>query len=165
MRPRASGFALSETIVALLIVAIVGMLVVRSSGANALVRTQSAARSTAADLAAELSEWTRRHGEAVLGTSLADALAAGSPDMVCDDGACDAGQGARYYIAQWKRRLRQAIPGVRVAVCIDQPPSRTTLGWECDESGTTQVLKLGWPPYPGAQLVRPTIVVELGPGV
>jgi Tfp pilus assembly protein PilV len=162
MRLNESGFALPETMAALLIVALMAMLVVRSSGANALMRTQLAARATAASLAAELSEWSRRRGEALLGSSLAEALAAEQPVLFCDDGACNAGDGARYYIAEWKRRLQQAIPDARVEVCIDHPPATAALRWECEVSGSTKVLKLGWPSHPGAQRFRPAIMVELG---
>ncbi len=162
MRLTESGFGLYETMAALVIVALMGMLVVRSSGANALVRTQLAARATAASLAAELSEWTRRRGDALLGTSLAEVLAAEPPEVFCDDGGCNAGDGARYYIAEWKRRLQQAIPGARTEVCIDHPPVTAALRWECDGSGLANVLKLGWPSYPGAQRFRPAIIVELG---
>lgn len=163
MRPNESGFALPETMVALLLVALMGMLVVRSSGANALGCKQSAAKATAAGLAAELSEWTRRRGEALLGISLAEALAAAQPEIFCDEGACNAAEGARYYIADWKRRLQHAIPDARAEVCIDHPPAVAPLRWECDLSGSTSVLKLGWPPYSGAPRFRPAIMVELGP--
>lgn len=161
---RKSGFALPETAAALLIVAIAAVLVVRTSGANAVARAHAAARSSAAGLAAELSEWTRRGGEASLAEPLAPWIAgAVEPALPCHEGDCDAAEGARHYLSVWRRRLRQAVPGVRAEICIDASPGNDRVVWECDPAGRVSVLKLGWPPAAGARDFPPALAVELGP--
>ncbi len=164
MRLRESGFALAETAAALLIVALAAMLVVQTSGANTVARTQAAARSSAARLAAELSEWTRRGGEASLAQPLAFQISgAAEPALPCHEGDCDAGQGARHYLSVWRTRLLQAVPGVRVEICADAPPDDDRAVWECDPAGRVSVLKLGWPSAAGAIDFPPALAIELGP--
>lgn len=164
MRAKLCGFALAETMVALLIVAMASMLVVRDSGANAVVRAQWAAKVRAARLAAELADWTRRGGEQALGMPLAQALVdASQPALLCHDGTCDAAQGAWHHLFVWQTRLRRAVPGARVVICIDDPPTTATAAWACDPAGQATVLKLGWPSYLGAHAVRPMLAIELGP--
>ncbi len=164
MRLRESGFALPETAAALLIVTLAAMLVVRSGGANAVARAQALARSSAARLAAELSEWTRRQGEASVAEPLAPWVAGtAGPALPCHEGDCDAAQGARHYLSIWRLRLLRVIPGVRAELCADQPPADGRLVWACDPSGSALVLKLGWPSVPGDTAFPPVLAVEIGP--
>ncbi len=164
MRLRESGFALPGTAAALLIVVLAAMLVVRTSGGNAVARAQALARSSAARLAAELAEWTHRRGEESLAQPLAPWIAgAAGPELPCHEGACDSAQGARHYLSVWRMRLLRAIPGVRAELCTDQLPAGGRLGWDCDPSGPASVLKLGWPSVQGDTAFPPRLVVELGP--
>lgn len=164
MRVKLSGFAFGETLIALMIVSIAGLLVVQSSGTNAVVRTKSVSRAAAARLATELSEWARRRGLQWLDLSAGDLLAAiETPAYACHDGDCNSVQGARHYLYQWRARLLRAIPGVRAEVCIDYPPGRATVGWACVPEGRARVLKMGWPPYPGVIDFLPTLMLQLEP--
>ncbi len=164
MNRKEPGFALLETAVALLIVSLAAVLVLQSGGASAVARTQALARGSAARLAAELSEWTRRHGEASLAESLALMVAgAGEPALPCHEGDCDAAQGARHFLHAWRMRLLRTIPGVRAEVCNDHPPDDDPPGWACDPDGSASVLKLGWPAAPGVTGFSPALAIELGP--
>ncbi len=164
MQRRESGFAVLETAVALLIVSLAAVLVVQSGGANAVARTQALARSSAARLAAELSEWTRRHGEAAPAEPLALLIAsAGDPALPCHEGDCDAAQGARHFLHMWHMRLLRTLPGARAEICNDHPPGLARPAWACDPGGSASVLKLGWPSAPGASGFPPALAIELGP--
>ncbi len=164
MRMKVSGFALNEAMVALLIVAAVGMQIVRSSATHAAVRAQSAATVCAARLALELSEWTQRQGWQLLGSPVgAWPAAPGLPATSCHEGNCDAVQGARHFLTQWHARLLRTIPGVRAEICVDHPPALAATGWDCDSDGQMLVLKLGWPSPAHAAGWRPMLAVALGP--
>ncbi len=163
MKTRLSGFAMGETMISLVIVAIVGMQVARCSGATAIARTQAMARAQAASLALELSDWTHRGGLHVLGGLASPALSEpASVAPACHAGDCDAVRGAAHFWSQWHARLRRAIPGARAVICADRLPASANHDWACDATGTEAVLKLGWPPYPGAAGVRPQLAVALG---
>ncbi len=163
MQMRESGFALPEAAVALLIVSLAATLVVRASGVNTVTRTQALARSSVARLAAELSEWTHRRGEASLAQPLALWVAgAAGPALPCHAGDCDAAQGARHYLSVWRMRLLRAVPGIRAEVCTDAPPAAGQLHWTCDPAGQVTVLKLGWPTAAGGADFPPLLAVELG---
>lgn len=164
MRLKKSGFALPETAAALLIVVLAAMLVMRTSGASAVVRAQALARSSAARLAAELAEWTQRRGEESLAQALAPWIAGtAGPALPCHEGDCDAAQGARHYLSTWRMRLLRAIPGARAELCADQPPAGGPPVWACDPAGRASVLKLGWPLAHGVTDFPPVLAVELGP--
>ncbi len=164
MRTKRCGFALSETMISLALVAVLGMLVVSSSGANAVVSAQSAARVHAARLALELSDWAYRGGLRAFGMAADQAFVEVSSSVACHAGECDAEQGARHYVFRWQARLRHAIPGVRAVLCSDHAPASdsATSDWTCDPAGKQAVLKLGWPSHPADSGFRPTLVVALG---
>lgn len=165
MQTKRWGFALSETMVSLALVAVVGVLVIRSSGANAVVSAQAVATVSAARLAAELSDWTRRGGLRALGVAADQALAEVQAAAPCHAGLCDATQGARHYLFRWHTRLLDTVSGARVVLCVDQLPVGPAAGsdWTCDSAGGQAVLKLGWPPYPGSVGWRPALAIALGP--
>ncbi len=164
MRINGSGFAFSETLFALMIVSMAALLVVQSSGANAIVRAQSASKAAAVRLAAELSEWTHLRGLQQLDWTAADPLAEhDSSQLACHDGDCDPVQGARYYLHRWRSRLLRAVPGVRAEICVDQAPGEGSASWACDSAGRAMVLKLGWPRHFGMTDFAPVLVLELGP--
>lgn len=163
MRMKVSGFALGEAMLALMIVAVIGLHIVETSAIHVARHAQATAKLAATRLAAELSEWVRRQGLQALGVPASEMLAASALSAApCHGGDCDAQQGAHHFLAQWRARLLRAVPDARAEVCLDRPPAQSALGWACDPNGSVSVLKLGWPPYRGATDFGPVLAVVLG---
>ena len=157
---RRRGFSLIETLVALMMVSLAAMLMLRSSGANAVAFRQARTKMLATRLGSELGTWVRRGGADLLNRPLADAIALDVSAFACYDGECDAAQGAGYLLSEWRERLQLAVPGVQISVCLDSVTNAPVFQWQCDSAGASLVLKLGWPPN---ALLRPGVVIELGP--
>lgn len=163
MRSKVAGLGLTETMITMVIVAVVALQIIQSGSVNALARTHWAARLHATRMAVELSAWVHRGGLLALGVAASDALAAASPVVSCHDGECDATQGAQHYFSQWHTRLLHTIPSARAEICVDQLSAPPYPGWACDSSGLQTVLKLGWPSNATQTDFPPALVVPLGP--
>jgi type IV pilus assembly protein PilV len=72
------------------------------------------------------------------------------PPASCYAAACDSGQLAAFDVYEWKRRVRDALPGGRLLICRDSLPwneEQGALAWECSAGSgeaASLVIKLGW---------------------
>lgn len=156
-----NGFSLIEVLVSILILA-VGVVGTADMQLTALrAARQSAFHAFAQQLAAEIADAMRaNHGLARGAAGVApyvglDYRSAGngepsSPAKLCYASACDARELAEFEIYEWKKRVKAALPGGRIAICRDANPwqaDKNALAWACngEQDGTAPVvIKLGW---------------------
>lgn len=164
MRNRMCGGVIFQVAISMLFVAFAAHYLALSRIHDAQVSAQSAARAAAAELAIELSEWTLRRGPQRLGLPVTDLLT-GPVDQAasCFEGTCTGEQGARHFLAHWRKRLQRAIPEARASICVDRVPTSFGATWQCDPGGPVSVLKLGWPSRSDAAPAPPMMAVVLGP--
>lgn len=73
-----------------------------------------------------------------------------APAKMCYATPCDADELAAFDIYEWKKRVRDALPGGRVLICRDASPwdsSQNAFTWDCDGSAgdsASYVVKVGW---------------------
>lgn len=155
---RQQGFTLIEVLVAVLILSF-GMLGLVGMQAFALQSNRDAKLySEATNLARELAEMMRGNNLIAIKTSATDnpylttTLTTEKPQTCLKVGSsCSTTKAvAEAQMTEWRDRVRNALPGARVAICFDSAPydSAGLPQWDCstNASGSNDVivLKLGW---------------------
>ena len=154
-----SGFSLLEALVSIVILSF-GLLGVAGLQASSLKYTRDARnQSVAVNLAREMAEMIRSNARE-------SGKVADNPYLVDEEGnaevinipnapatCLDAGENcatpAELAAAQreeWKYRVGQALPGARVAVCMDSAPydANGLPQWGCTAGGNIIAIKIGW---------------------
>jgi type IV pilus assembly protein PilV len=154
-----NGFTLIEVLISVLVLA-VGVIGAARLQMGALQTSQQSAYQTAAlQLAAELADKMRVHGNMsgpagnpylALDYTSAD-TALGKPVRTCYASSCDAEEAAIFDIHELKSRIKSVLPGGRIKICRDNRPwdsSAGALTWACTappEGGEAAiVIKIGW---------------------
>lgn len=149
------GTTMIEILVAIVVLSF-GMLGMAGLQAAALQSNKEARlQSSAVRLARELGELMRGNKEVAIATT-----AATNPYLVtftgaslptatanCFSAACASGLDvASFQMGDWAARANAELPGLRVAVCIDDAPynSGGLPQWACSGTGGTTVVKIGW---------------------
>lgn len=145
MRRPASGIALMEALVAILLLS-VGALAYAGLQMKGLSASSSSMwRSKASILAYEMADRMRANRAGVVAGSY-NALAA--PVVVTDCGVsadCSPARMAQLDHAQWNTALANALPGGSGVVCLDATPDDGTAeSTACDGAGTTLAVKVFW---------------------
>jgi len=156
---RASGFALIEVLIAVLVLSF-GLLGMVGLQASALQNNREARyQSVAVSLAQELAEMMRGNKDIATLTAnnpyLGDfstsplkpsqpssCLAVGSSDYPCNRTT----EVATAELTDWLARVDASLPGARASICLDSVPYKDGLPqWPCSAAGTDViVIKLGW---------------------
>jgi len=157
----ASGFTLLEVLVAIVILSFGVLGVVGLQAASLRSNKEARNQASAVRLGRELAELMRGNKAVAVQTttaanpyliptplSLPATANPADPPENCFTGACSSAINvAKFEIVEWERRVRDELPGARVAVCFDQTPYTTTgrPQWDCN-AGTSGVvvLKMGW---------------------
>lgn len=152
------GFSLLEALVSIVVLSF-GLLGVAGLQASSLKYSRDARnQSVAINLAREMAEMIRSNARvsgASDNTYLQDAedlsATATAPTNVLgpftdQDGDTPGTALAAAQVADWKYRVSQALPGARIAVCIDSAPydANGHPVWDCDGNGNIIVIKMGW---------------------
>ena len=159
---RQRGFSLLEALVSIVILSF-GLLGVAGLQASSLKYTRDARnQSVAVNLAREMAEMIRSNAresgkadpdENPYIVEEADINIAAAPTTCLDAGQNCATPAllAEAQLEDWKYRVGQALPGARVAVCMDDAPydaaTAATPGvphWDCTDSGSIIAIKIGW---------------------
>jgi len=114
-------------------------------------------QAVAGSMARELAEKMRgNHAVAIqlgnpylISTTLARTATVSTPNTNCYTGPCSAPIDiARWDMADWQSRLRDALPAPRVEICFDDAPydSAGAPRWACNSTPTSDVvvMKLAW---------------------
>lgn len=156
---RENGFSLVEVLVSIVVLAIgvIGAAGMQLAAQRAV--QQAAFQNFAVQLGAEIADAIRAAGrQAVSAEEIlahvdyrsADHGELPAPEKLCYAQDCDAQEFLRFEVYEWKRRIRNALPGGRLQVCRDVAHENAAvdrLSWDCNEtqeSGAPLVIKLGW---------------------
>jgi type IV pilus assembly protein PilV len=155
---RSRGFTLIEVLIAVVILSI-GVLGALGMQVNAIrMNKEVRFQSVALTMAKELAEKMRGNHIIAIKTAAADnpyllatTLNAGTSitaaPVNCYTSQCTDGLDiAKFDIAEWQTRIKEALPSPRVVVCMDSDPfdSAGKPKWACDNNGTVAVLKVAW---------------------
>ena len=170
---QSAGFSFIDVLLTLLLLTLSAMNFVSVSNAAAMATVQHARRVSAFQLASEFADWFQSGGGHIPLDDLAH-MVAGDDDLISAyncmyqdaDSACSAEDSAKSYIAFWRSRLNERVPGVQVILCRDTRPWNEQAGrweWSCAEAGTASTfIKLGWPADAHESGFPPILVLEIG---
>ena len=182
-----AGFSLVEVLVSIVVLSVGWLGAARMLLASVRSSSEAATFTAAVNLVRELSEKARmnqgiasRHdaANAYLVAHAAASAVADAPGQTCvaSGTSCTAAELARWDMREWQRRVAQALPEARFAVCFDEKPWNAAAGeyaWGCSKTGRNMVVKLGWTPHadaknqqqgPPARDLPPRLVMQLFTG-
>ncbi len=151
------GFSLIEVLVSIIVLCFGVLGAVGLQAASLQSNREAKLQAVATRYGEELAELMRGNkGVAVLTSSNPYLVAIKSGDGDPTNPNCgypglsactDAATTAQRDVYEWWKRLDQALPGARVAVCQDSTPYEATSGlpqWACSGSGGVLAIKIGW---------------------
>ncbi len=146
---RTQGMSVIDLMVTLLLLSMAALGMVRVSAHVKTVLDNATAQQAAWRLADEMADWLRLRGDRPLGEMPEDPsalLSAAQTFTACYTDACAPADAARHFLDDWYRRLRESVPGARLALCREDVLLTTSVvpGWACGGSGRGWQLKLGW---------------------
>jgi len=155
-----SGFSLIEVLVSILVLAL-GVIGAAGMQLTAMRTTQQSAFQTLAlQLAGEMADKMRANDSQMkkaganpfLAVSYQSAIEGepAPPGKLCYSSACDGDDLAEFDIYEWKKRIKESLPGGRALICRDAAPwdsAKEALTWSCSGGSgdsASLVIKIGW---------------------
>ena len=144
-RRRRSGFALMESMIAVLLLSLSALAYAALQLRGLSTNSSALWRSKAVQLTQEMSDRMRANQAGVVGGSYASLLTPGTAPNCGSTTACTPAQGATMDYALWSTELATALPGGTGVVCIDSTPDDgTATAPACDGTGTGYAIKVFW---------------------